>query len=126
MPIKLDWYDETKEFLIMSYEGVWTADDFINMIEDAVIATNDIKHPFVTISNYSDSDTPPMNLLSMRNKVRNYHSTPYHKANLLVQAGSVLSVMSQIFGIVSKQNNRTVPSFEEALILGRDILDQYK
>jgi hypothetical protein len=65
MPIQIEWYDETRTIQILTFAGDWTAADFFEAVNKAVVMGNEVPHSLDILCDMRGSGEIPSSAISL-------------------------------------------------------------
>jgi len=64
MPIQVDWYDKSKNIMLMVFEGNWTLDELYDAMQQQTEMAQSVGHKVDSITDFSSAGDMPPNILS--------------------------------------------------------------
>ncbi len=126
MPIRIDWGDYDQTFLIMSFNGRWTADEYYRAINDLYKHASVQDHALELMVDLRYSVQPPQNLVTLiRSTLNQERSMTIDQVVIITQSG----FWQQIFSVVRKVHGRELDTdvhFVESVDQAYSMLSAYK
>lgn len=123
MPITVQWMDE-RQILHIQYTGIWTAEEMNDLLDHSIQLVAGADKPFVVISDFSQSGSPPRRILAVAQRARNLEN-PNVVARIAVKPGAMIATLLRIFSkILADALSRSyiANSMDEALVLAEQLI----
>lgn len=124
MPITVQWMDESCQILYIQYVGIWSAEDMNDLLDNASGLMENVRSPFVVISDFSQSGSPPRRTLAVAQRGRNMENA-HLIARIAIKPGALISTLLRVTSkILSNALSRSylVNSMDEALALANRLI----
>src|SRR4051794_37738307 len=91
----MDWDNAERTLILVTFEGVWEADDIYRMINKGVSMLESVDHPVDSIFDFTASTFSPKNLLSTAEKMEtSLH--PNNRLGVIVKANVYIRSMLKV------------------------------
>lgn len=124
MPITIKWMDDHRQILHIQYLGVWSSDDMNKLLDESLVLMAQADVPFVVISDFSQSGSPPRRTLAVAQRGRTMEN-PHLVARIAIKPGALISTLLRVISkILSNALSRSyiVDSMDEALALANRLI----
>ena len=126
MPITVQWGNEDHNIMLTTFEGEWDLNDFYQMVNAGRKLLHNVDYPFVTIIDYSRSQTPPRKTLTIGRHVERVHN-PHRLKVIFVKPGFFVEQLYNMLGKIYAAgfgDAVTVGTLDDAFALARHELQE--
>lgn len=95
MPVSMDWDNQDRTVIKVSFDGIWDVSDIQRMITKGVSMLETVDHKVDSIFDFTNSTFSPKNLLSTLDRMENTYS-PNERLVILVNANVYIKSIAKV------------------------------